>query len=104
VKGPSELKLSITISPSKSVSDLKDVIAEKSEVPKDRQRLIYSGQLPYSPDSIRADFVIGKVLKDEDPISQYKIQVSGNVSSCSNMEVLIYGLERTHFTHGQGCC
>ncbi|GFZ46277.1 Deubiquitination-protection protein dph1 [Saitozyma sp. JCM 24511] len=58
VKGPSELKLSITISTSKSVAELKEVIAGKSDVEKDRQRLIYSG----------------KVLKDEDPISQYKIQ------------------------------
>lgn len=43
VKGPSELKLSITISPSKSVTELKEVIASRSDVEKDRQRLIYSG-------------------------------------------------------------
>lgn len=43
VKGPSELKLSITISPSKSVLELKEEIAAKSEVEKERQRLIYSG-------------------------------------------------------------
>lgn len=43
VKGPSELKLSITISPSKTVADLKEAIAAKSDVEKDRQRLIYSG-------------------------------------------------------------
>ncbi|CAK9782761.1 hypothetical protein CC85DRAFT_285626 [Cutaneotrichosporon oleaginosum] len=58
VKGPSELKLSITISPSKTVADLKDAIAAKSDVEKDRQRLIYSG----------------KVLKDPDTIASYKIQ------------------------------
>ncbi|WWC85287.1 uncharacterized protein L201_000149 [Kwoniella dendrophila CBS 6074] len=58
VKGPSELKLSITISPEKTVSDLKESIASKSDVEKERQRLIYSG----------------KVLKDEDAISTYKIQ------------------------------
>ncbi|ORX39716.1 hypothetical protein BD324DRAFT_614704 [Kockovaella imperatae] len=58
VKGPSELKLSIEIDPSKTVAELKEVIAEKSDVEKDRQRLIYSG----------------KVLKDEEQISTYKIQ------------------------------
>ncbi|KAK8869974.1 hypothetical protein IAR55_000544 [Kwoniella newhampshirensis] len=58
VKGPSELKLALSISPEKSVAELKELIASKSDVEKDRQRLIYSG----------------KVLKDEDPISNYKIQ------------------------------
>lgn len=43
VKGPSELKLSITISTSKSVLELKEEISAKSDVEKDRQRLIYSG-------------------------------------------------------------
>jgi ubiquilin len=41
--GPSELKLQITISTDKTVLDLKEAIAEKSDVPADRQRLIYSG-------------------------------------------------------------
>ncbi|WRT66922.1 uncharacterized protein IL334_003887 [Kwoniella shivajii] len=58
VKGPSELKLSITISPEKTVADLKESISAQSDVEKERQRLIYSG----------------KVLKDEDAISTYKIQ------------------------------
>jgi hypothetical protein len=44
VKGPSELKLSISISPSKSVLALKEEIASKSDVEKDRQRLIFSGE------------------------------------------------------------
>ena len=43
IKGPSELKLSLTLSPSKSVLDLKTAIAERSNVPADSQRLIYSG-------------------------------------------------------------
>jgi len=43
VKGPSELKLSITIAPTKTVAQLKEEIASKSEVAKERQRLIYSG-------------------------------------------------------------
>ena len=41
--GPSELKLQITISTDKTVADLKQAIADKSDVPADRQRLIYSG-------------------------------------------------------------
>lgn len=43
VKGPSELKIQITIAPTKLVSELKEAIASKSDVEKDRQRLIYSG-------------------------------------------------------------
>lgn len=43
--GPSELKLQITITTDKTVLDLKEAIAEKSDVPADRQRLIYSGAL-----------------------------------------------------------
>lgn len=39
------MKLSITIALSKTVLDLKQAIAEKSDVPADRQRLIYSGML-----------------------------------------------------------
>jgi len=58
IKGPSELKLSISISLDKTVRDLKQAISERSDVEADRQRLIYSG----------------KVLKDEDVLSTYKIQ------------------------------
>lgn len=48
--GPSELKLQLTISTDKTVADLKQAIADKSDVPADRQRLIYSGapRLPRS--------------------------------------------------------
>jgi ubiquilin len=63
VKGPSELKLQITISTDKTVLDLKRAIAEKSDVEADRQRLIYSG----------------RVLKDEDVLSTYKIQTSHTI-------------------------
>ncbi|CCO33211.1 Deubiquitination-protection protein dph1 [Rhizoctonia solani AG-1 IB] len=58
IKGPSELKLSITISTDKTVLELKQAIADKSDVSADRQRLIYSG----------------RVLKDEDVLSTYKVQ------------------------------
>ncbi|KAI0714533.1 hypothetical protein C8Q76DRAFT_568311, partial [Earliella scabrosa] len=63
VKGPSELKLQITIATDKTVGDLKQAIADKSDVPADRQRLIYSG----------------RVLKDEDALSTYKIQTSHTI-------------------------
>ena len=43
--GPSELKLQIDISDDKTVRELKQAIADKSEVEADRQRLIYSGAL-----------------------------------------------------------
>ncbi|KAG8990828.1 hypothetical protein FRB94_011407 [Tulasnella sp. JGI-2019a] len=58
IKGPNELKLPITISTSKSVRELKDAIADKSDVEAGRQRLIYSG----------------RVLKDDEPLTTYKIQ------------------------------
>jgi ubiquilin len=41
--GPSELKLQISITTDKTVLELKQAIAEKSDVGADRQRLIYSG-------------------------------------------------------------
>ncbi|KAL4070275.1 hypothetical protein J3A83DRAFT_4094779 [Scleroderma citrinum] len=63
VRGPSDLKLQITISTEKTVLDLKKAIAEKSDVEAERQRLIYSG----------------RVLKDEDLISVYKIQSSHTI-------------------------
>ncbi|KAF9032792.1 hypothetical protein BJ165DRAFT_1516848 [Panaeolus papilionaceus] len=58
VKGPSELKLQITIATDKTVLELKQAISEKSDVAADRQRLIYSG----------------RVLKDDDALNTYKIQ------------------------------
>ncbi|KAJ7274388.1 hypothetical protein B0H12DRAFT_1277163 [Mycena haematopus] len=63
VKGPSELKLQITITTDKTVLELKNAIAEKSDVEAARQRLIYSG----------------RVLKDEDLLSVYKIQSSHTI-------------------------
>jgi len=63
IKGPSELKLQITISTDKTVLELKQAIAAQSNVEADRQRLIYSG----------------RVLKDEDQLSAYKIQTSHTI-------------------------
>ncbi|KAG6870480.1 hypothetical protein C0993_004558, partial [Termitomyces sp. T159_Od127] len=45
IKGPSELKLQIAITADKSVRELKEAIAAKSDVEAPRQRLIYSGRV-----------------------------------------------------------
>ncbi|EKM84428.1 hypothetical protein AGABI1DRAFT_67830 [Agaricus bisporus var. burnettii JB137-S8] len=58
IKGPNELKLQISIATDKTVSELKQAVAAQSDVEADRQRLIYSG----------------RVLKDDDQLSVYKIQ------------------------------
>ncbi len=64
--GPSELKLQITISTAKTVLELKQAIAEKSDVEADRQRLIYSGPhhsiLSNIIQSLN-DITLGRVLK-----------------------------------------
>ena len=66
ILGPSELKLQISISLDKTVLELKQAIAEKSDVEADRQRLIYSGM--YSIlycifCFLKAKLVLGRVLK-----------------------------------------
>ncbi|KAL0573629.1 hypothetical protein V5O48_008325 [Marasmius crinis-equi] len=61
--GPNELKLQITIATDKTVAELKEAIAKQSDVEAARQRLIYSG----------------RVLKDEDLLSVYKIQSSHTI-------------------------
>lgn len=57
IKSSSDKKFVITIETSKTVLDLKNAIAEKTDVPADRQRLIYSG----------------RVLKDHDTLADCKI-------------------------------
>jgi hypothetical protein len=47
IAGPSELKLQISITTDKTVLELKQAIAAKSDVEAERQRLIYSGKLDY---------------------------------------------------------
>ncbi|KAK0210981.1 hypothetical protein DFS33DRAFT_343063 [Desarmillaria ectypa] len=63
VKGPGEIKLQITIATDKTVLELKQAVAEKSNVEAERQRLIYSG----------------RVLKDEDVLSTYKISTGHTI-------------------------
>ncbi|KAF9585071.1 hypothetical protein BGW38_004004, partial [Lunasporangiospora selenospora] len=57
VKGSNDHKYSISIKVSETVEDLKNKIAEQSETPAARMRLIYSG----------------RVLKDADTLETYKI-------------------------------
>lgn len=56
VKGPSDLKLAITVPEGATVAELKGLITQaNADYPVDRQRLIYSG----------------RVLKDEELCSKY---------------------------------
>ncbi|KAI7866043.1 hypothetical protein BDF14DRAFT_1875384 [Spinellus fusiger] len=57
VKTSSDGKFVIAIEPTKTTEDLKKAIAEKTQVPVERQRLIYSG----------------RVLKDQDTLETYKV-------------------------------
>ncbi|GAA5961015.1 hypothetical protein JCM3765_006503 [Sporobolomyces pararoseus] len=59
IKGPSDVKLSITIASGATVEQLKQAIADKnSDFPKDNQRLIFSG----------------RVLKDEQVLASYGVK------------------------------
>lgn len=52
--GPSETKLQVSISTDKTVLELKKMIAEKTDVEAERQRLIYSGKV------LKVSFVVCK--------------------------------------------
>ncbi|TNY22760.1 hypothetical protein DMC30DRAFT_115571 [Rhodotorula diobovata] len=59
IKGPSDLKLSVSVPSTATVADLKEVIAkDKEDFPIDQQRLIFSG----------------RVLKNEDPLTKYGVK------------------------------
>lgn len=63
IKPSSDKKFSVTLETSKTVLDLKNAIAEQTDVPAERQRLIYSG----------------RVLKDHDTIADCKISNESTV-------------------------
>lgn len=64
IKGPSDLKLSVSVSTDQTVRQLKEEIEkQKPDTPADAQRLIYAG----------------KVLKDDEPLSVYKIKDGNTV-------------------------
>lgn len=59
IKGPSEIKLTVSIAISSTVKELKEEIGkQRQDIPADAQRLIYAG----------------KVLKDDQPLTEYKLQ------------------------------
>lgn len=58
IRAPGDKKSSVTIDPSKTVAELKALVATKTDIEADRQRLIYSG----------------RVLKDEEKVEVYKIR------------------------------
>lgn len=58
IKSSHDQKYTVSLPPTTPVIELKNKLAEMSEVPADRQRLIYSG----------------RVMKDEETLATYKIQ------------------------------
>ncbi|KAK9240894.1 hypothetical protein V1525DRAFT_394225 [Lipomyces kononenkoae] len=58
VKSSADQKYAVSVSPSLLVSDFKELLEPQCNIPKERQRLIYSG----------------RVLKDHETLSSYKIQ------------------------------
>ncbi|KAH9029149.1 hypothetical protein EDB85DRAFT_2252707 [Lactarius pseudohatsudake] len=83
VKGPSELKLQLTINTDKTVADLKQAIADKSDVPADRQRLIYSviadAELRHLTLTLSRISIGTALEQDDDQLSVYKIQSSHTI-------------------------
>ncbi|CDO52283.1 similar to Saccharomyces cerevisiae YMR276W DSK2 Nuclear-enriched ubiquitin-like polyubiquitin-binding protein [Geotrichum candidum] len=61
IKSSADKKYEVTISLEATVAELKEVLAEKSSIPADRQRVIFSG----------------RILKDPETLSSYKIK-NGN--------------------------
>lgn len=81
-RSSADKKYEISISPESTVSELKTVLAEKSSIPAERQRIIFSG----------------RILKDPDTLASYKIQSGSTIH-------LIRGAppsERSNSSAGQG--
>lgn len=58
VKSSNDAKYPVTLPPSTTIAELKTKLSELSEIPTERQRLIYSG----------------RVMKDDETLSFYKVQ------------------------------
>ncbi|CAJ0897357.1 7714_t:CDS:1, partial [Entrophospora sp. SA101] len=69
VKCSNDTKYTIAVDTSKTVLEFKQLIAEKSEIAADKQRLIYSG----------------RVLKDNDTLETYKIAEGHTVHMVRSM-------------------
>lgn len=63
IKSSGDTKYEVEVAPTITVLELKNEISSKSSIPADRQRLIYSG----------------KVLKDNETVSFYKIQLGHTI-------------------------
>ncbi|KAK9465972.1 hypothetical protein V1512DRAFT_240291 [Lipomyces arxii] len=63
VKSSADQKYTITVAPSLLVSEFKSLLEPQCSIPKDRQRLIYSG----------------RVLKDHETLASYKIQTGHTI-------------------------
>lgn len=63
IKSSGDTKYTVTILPTQTVLELKKQVEEKSSIPADRQRLIYSG----------------KVLKDAETVELYKVQTGHTI-------------------------
>ncbi|CAX44250.1 ubiquitin domain-containing protein, putative [Candida dubliniensis CD36] len=63
IKSSGDKKYEVTVDPSITVSQLKELVAEKSDIPAGSQRLIYSG----------------KVLKDTETVASYKVQTGHTI-------------------------
>lgn len=63
IKSSGDKKYEVTVDPLITVSQLKELVAEKSDIPAGSQRLIYSG----------------KVLKDTETVASYKVQTGHTI-------------------------
>jgi len=76
IKGPSDVKLSITIDADSTVEQLKQAIADKnSDFPASNQRLIFSG----------------RVLKDEQVLASYGVKNGVAIHLVSNYTSMLPG-------------
>ena len=86
IKGPSDLKLAIEITSDQTVRQLKEAIEkQKPDVPADAQRLIYAG----------------KVLKDEEALSVYKVKDGNTIHMVKSAARSAPGRYRACGRHGR---
>ena len=95
--GPNELKLQITISRDKTVLELKQAIAEKSDVEADRQRLIYSGtyhilSLLYAPEDAGVSLTLYIVLSPSLPGHRTVDNGASSKVAALDRDLIVYGL------------
>lgn len=57
-----------------TVFNLKEACASKAEIPAEEQRLIFKGKLIIIPTDMVLMICLGKILKDENTLEEYKIE------------------------------